>query len=80
MRQKCYHERRNVKIGDFVLISDKDLKRGEWKLGKISKVEQGIDGKVRWVTVQYKNRGSDVFSEIERPVQRVVVIHAVDEQ
>ena len=77
VQQKWHHEKRNVKIGDIVIIADKNLKRGEWKLGQ---VKPGIDDKVRRVTLQYKNKCSNVFTEIDRPVQRIVVILPVDEK
>ena len=32
IQQKCHHEKRNVKIGD-IMISDKNLNKGKWKLG-----------------------------------------------
>ena len=79
-QQKWHHTKRNIREGDLVLILDKDLKRGEWKMGKVSKAVSGIDDKVRRVTIQYKNRGSNTFLEIERPVQKLVVIQAIEEQ
>ena len=79
LQHKWHHEKRNVQVGDIIMIADKHLKRGEWKLGKISRAELGIDRKVRRVTIMYKNKGSNIFTEIERPVQRIVVILPVDE-
>ena len=60
------------------MITD-NLIRGQWKLGKICQVHPGIYGKVRRVSIQYKNKGSDTFITIDRPVQRPVVILPVDE-
>ena len=62
-----------------MIIADKNAPRGQWKLGKVSIVEVGVDGKVRRVSIQYKNNESDTYTEIDRPVQRVVVILPVDE-
>ena len=67
-------------VGDVVIIADKCLSRGEWKLGMVTAVVPGIDNKVRRVSLQYKNKGSNVFTVIERPVQRIVVILPIDEQ
>ena len=47
-----------MKTGDIVLIQDSNLIRGQWKLGKVSNIYPGTDGKVRKVDVQYKNRNS----------------------
>ena len=80
IQQKWHHEKRNVMVGDVVIIADKCLSRGEWKLGRVTAVVPGIDNKVRRVSLQYKNKGSNVFTVIERPVQRIVVILPIDEQ
>ena len=47
--------KRNLKIGDIVLIQDSNQIRGQWKLGKVSEVFPGEDGIVRKVHVTYKN-------------------------
>ena len=62
------------------MITDNNLIRGQWKLDKICQVHPGIDGKVRRVSIQYKNKDSDTFITIDRPVQRLVVILPVDER
>ena len=48
-------------------------------MGKVSRVIPGLDGKVRWVTVRYKNKDSDQYTEIERPVQKLIVILPTEE-
>lgn len=55
MRQKWQTTDRNLKIGDFVLIQDSNLVRGQWRLGIVSNTFPGSNGKVRKVEVQYKN-------------------------
>ena len=73
-------------MGDIVLIQDSKLVRGKWQLGKVIKVFQGQDGKVRRVVVGYKQQeetkdqyvGSK-YTTVERSVNRLVVILAVDE-
>ena len=79
VQQKWHHEKRNLEVGDIVIISDKGT-RGHWKIGRICGSKPSSDGKVRRVTVQYKNEDSNIFTEIERPVQKLVVILPVDEQ
>ena len=46
---------------------------------QLCQVHPGIDGKVRRVSIQYKNKDSDTFITIDRPVERLVVILPVDE-
>jgi hypothetical protein len=41
----------NAKVGDHVLVADKDLKRNMWKMGCIREITVGRDGLVRSVKV-----------------------------
>ena len=68
-----------MSVNNLVIIKDKDLPRGKWKLGLVSKVYQDRDGKVRRVSVTYKNLNSNVYTEVERPVQNLVVISTAGE-
>ena len=88
LRQKWHTSHRNLKIGDVVMIQDSNLVRGNWKLGKVSNVYPGADGKVRRVDVQYKNltvnepmkqyQGKG-YVTVQRPVQRLVLLIPIDE-
>ena len=62
-----------------MIIQDSNLKRGEWKMGRVSQVYPGNDGKVRKVEVEYKNTDSTTYVRIERAVQRLVVILPIEE-
>ena len=89
IKQKWHTCKRDVKVGDIVLIQDSNQVRGKWKLGRVVTANPGKDGKVRKVEIQYKNpvlnekvqiykgRG---YVTVERPVQRLVVIVPVDEE
>ena len=79
IQQKWHQKVRNVSV-DIVIIADKNLKQGEWRLGRVSKTEMGIDGYVRRITVAYKNKNSNIFTTVERAAQRVVVILPQEEQ
>ena len=88
IRQKWHIAHRNVVVGDIVLVHDPNAFRGMWKLGIIRSVVVSSDGKVRKATVGYKNipKDKDItayngvkYTEIERPVQWLVVIQAADE-
>ena len=70
IRQKWHHEKCNMRIGDVVLIQDKHLVRGQWRMGRVP----GDDGKVRDVSVEYKIDGANSFTSINRPVQRLVLL------
>jgi hypothetical protein len=72
-------------VGDVVLIQDSNQVRGNWRLGRVSKVKPGNDGKAR--NVQYKNpksgepvnkyAGQD-YVTVEQAVHRLVVILPAD--
>ena len=80
IEQKWHHNRRNVAIGDIVIIHDKDLDRSEWKLGRVVDVIPGKDDIVRRLLIKYKIKGSNEFLNVTRSVQRVIVILPIEEQ
>ena len=62
-------------------MQDSNQIRGQWKLGRESKIYPGKDRKVRKVEVQYKNPrpGEPVTNErgyvtVERAVHRLIVL------
>lgn len=77
IRQKCHVEKRNVRVGDIVLVQDPNSVRGKWKLAQVSKVEDGRDGMVREVELRYKlckpgNHYQDTkYKTINRSVHRL---------
>ena len=80
IHQQWHVNKRNVMCGDVVVIErDNSQIRGSWKLARVSKVYPSNDGRVRKVELEYKNKNSNQYTEIERPVQRLVVIVPVDD-
>lgn len=86
MQPKWHVARRNVQKDDVVLIQDSNVIRGEWKMGVVTETHPGDDGKVRRVTVSYKNihdensYGGIRYTRIERPVQRLIVLIPAEER
>ena len=89
VRQKWHVERRNVRVDDVVLVQDSNAIRGKWKLGRVTTVYPGKDGRVRSVEIGYKNPKPDErmdnytgqrFTVVERPVQKIVVIIPAEDQ
>ena len=88
LQQKWHTKKRNVRVGDVVLIQDSNQVRGNWKLGKVSKVYPGDDARVRKVDVEYKNprpgepidkyEGKGSVS-VQRAVHRFIVLVPVDD-
>ena len=78
-RKTWHHSKRNVASGDIVIIQDKDLKRSRWRLGLVRETYLGSDGKVRRVLLRYIN-SSGAATEVERPVQRLVLLVPTEER
>ena len=76
-RRKWHHSKRNLKIGDVVIIKDKDTKRSRWKLGLVEEASPGADGKVRSVSVKYINSAGSA-AQVKRPVQNLVLLLPVE--
>lgn len=68
-RAKWNQPRRNMKVGDIVLLKDENIPRSVWPLGIITQTLPSADGLVRKVKVKISNK-----SVLERPIQRVVLL------
>ena len=75
-RNKWSRERRNLQVGDVVLINEDGLPRNLWPLGLVSKVKSSSDGLVRSVTLRVAN--SERY--IHRPVHKLVLLVASDDE
>jgi len=80
-RQKWNTPRRNVQIGDVVLVIDNDTPRMQWLRGMVVDTNRSDDGLVRQVKVRMgtsrldkRGRPECRISVLERPVHKVVVL------
>ena len=86
MRQKWHVSKRNVRVGDIVLVQDKNALKGVWKLAQVAKTHYGSDNMVRNVTLRYKlnKNGSNYVGQsdsfIDRSVRSLVIILPIEEQ
>ena len=71
-RQKWTQVSRNMTDGDIVLIVDSDVPRGQWKMGRVTKVIPSKDGLVRKVVVKTST------STYLRPIHKLVLIQGSD--
>ena len=71
-RRKWNVEKRNIRVGDVVMVSDPNAIRGKWTLGRITQVYPGDDGRVRTVKVKSKD------NEYKRPITKLVVIYPAE--
>lgn len=67
-RHKWDKLKRNIQVGDVVLVADQSTPRGLWPMGLVTHTEPGSDGLVR--TVRIKTRSSHLL----RPVTKVVLL------
>jgi hypothetical protein len=84
VRQKWHVSKRNVSVGDLVMIADSNSLRGEYRMALVDKIKIGSDGKVRSCTLKYKlqkktldYKGSE-YTYVDRAVQRLVMVLAQD--
>ena len=71
---KWKHEKRNLSIGDIVLIKDDHLMPCKWALARVTNVQPGPDKLVRVVTLKTK-QGTCV-----RPTVKVCLVLPKEEQ
>lgn len=57
-RRKWTEERRDIQVGDVVLLKDSQIKRNEWPTGLITKTILSQDNKVRKVEVKVVKQGT----------------------
>ena len=83
-RQKWHTKTRNMLVGDLVMIADSSRIKGKYQLGIVVATKTSKDGLVRSATVRYFVRGDTAeqwtAQQVERSVQRLSLILAVEEQ
>ena len=79
VRQKWHIQKRQVKVGDIVLIKDTNAVRGNWQLGQIDKLHYGNDNVCRKVGIRYKIPVNKRCNIISRAVQNIGILLPVEE-
>lgn len=81
LRQQWHTPKRNVQVGDVVVVKDENTPRNVWKLARVVEANEDDDGLVRKVKVQVgttdlgkKGERLKQVSVLERPVQKLVVL------
>ena len=65
VRYKWVCEQLAIKIGDVLLISEDNVSRGKWPMGRVERLVPGRDGPVRTVALKTQK------GRLRRPVQRL---------
>ena len=80
-RQKWNKPRRNLEVGDIVLLKDDTTARNRWRTARVEEARQDDDGLVRNVKVvvgdTYLNKkGQRVRNQsvLERPIQKIILL------
>ena len=71
-------QRRDVVVGDVVLLKDASLVSRKFKLAIVTETRQGLDGRVRSLKLKYRIDRRNELVEVERSVHNVVVVVPVD--
>ena len=85
IREKWHTSRRNVTVGDIVVMQDTNAVRGEWKIARVYKVYPDEKGVVRKCDVQYKRKldkdtFESKFTTVSRAIQRLIVLVPANEK
>ena len=71
---KWFKDRKNIDVGDIVLIIDTDVRRSEWSMGIVENVYRGDDERVRSVRVR------TAAGSYDRPITKLCLLLSKDEQ
>ena len=86
VRKKWHVTKRNVTVGDIVLVKDANVLKGTWKLAEVITADGGRDDLVRNVKLRYKicKPGRDYEGTkdkvMDRSVHRLIVLIPVEER
>ena len=86
IQPKWHTAKRNVQIGDVVLVQDSNAIRGHWKMAEVIEAVPGSDNLVRDVTIRYKAQGpggtykGSKDETVKRSVHRLVILLPKEEQ
>ena len=64
-RKKWYKPQEDIAVGDLVVIIEDNLPPAKWKMARVLKLFEGIDGHVRMVTLK------TATSELNRPIVKI---------
>ena len=70
------NKKRNLQLGDTVLIHKEDVKRGTYQLGRIKSVTTSEDGLVRKAMVEYMTGQTKKL--VEKAISSLILIIPVD--
>ena len=79
VRQKWHVEKRQVCVGDIVMVKDVNAIRGNWQIGQVEKIYCGYDQIRRKIDIRYKIPINKRCSIMRRAVQSIVILLPIEE-
>ncbi|XP_052089512.1 uncharacterized protein LOC127726248 [Mytilus californianus] len=76
IRTKWQTDRRNLQVGDLILMKDQDAPRNSWPVGLVDRVFPSSDGKIRKVEVAIVKDGKR--TTYSRPITELVTLLEAD--
>ena len=73
LRQKWIRPRRDISVGDMVLLHDKRIPRGSWPIAVVTKVFPGRDNRIRTVEIKTKD------GVLVRPIVKVSLLEECED-
>lgn len=70
-RTKWNHPRRNLSVGDIVIVKDDTLPRNCWQLARVSRTYPSEDGYIRSVQVDLGDADLPADGKRKEPVRRL---------
>ncbi|XP_061133003.1 uncharacterized protein LOC133153005 [Syngnathus typhle] len=71
-RQRWTQSRRNLQVGDLVLLKDKQVTRNSWPMARVTATFHGKDNRVRRVEVKVSDQGN--IKTFMRPVTEILLL------
>lgn len=85
LRQRWHSPRRNLQVGDIVMVKEDEAHRNEWRLARVKGTTTDKDGLIRRVKIHLgdsrlgkKGERLHKMSEVERPIQKLVLLLEAD--
>ena len=80
-KPKWFRNDAHLKVGDIVLFNkvEGSYTAGAYKYGAVEEVHRSADGRIRSVTIRYRNSTEGINRTTTRAVRSLVVIHRIDE-
>lgn len=72
VRSKWTSEKRNLQVGDLVLVVDQVNPRSQWPLARVTRADPDDHGHVRKVEVRTAS------STMSRPISKIVLLRSID--